>query len=141
MQKNPKKPKRDLLLIAISFLISGIALFVISVFSGSQIFSFIGLGLTFWGAIFLLVTPQRRVESSFLVSSTLPEYMAMDRMIKNLNLKKEAYNIPSCPRDVNLPEHLKCLNEMVTFIPVQQPEELTEIDSLSDEYLFENPKN
>jgi hypothetical protein len=141
MQKNPKNPKRDLLLIAISFLISGIALFAISIFSGSQIFSFIGLGLTFWGAIFLLVTPQRRVESSFLVSSTLPEYMAMDRMIKNLNLKKEAYNIPSCPRDVNLPEHLKCLNEMVTFIPVQKPEELTEIESLADEYLFENPKN
>ena len=142
MQKTPKKQKNDLFLIAISFLTSGIALFVISVFSGSQIFSFIGLGLTFWGAIFLLVTPQKRVESSFLISSTLPEYMAIDRMIKNLSLKKEAYNIPSCPKDVNLPEHLKCLNEMVSFIPVEHPEELSEIESLAaDEYLLENPKN
>ncbi len=141
MQRNFKKPRVSLLIV-ISFLITGVALFVTSVFSDNQIFSSVGLGLTFFGAILLLITPKKLVESSFLVSSTLPAYLAMDRMIKNLNLKREAYNIPSCSGDASLPEHLKCLNEMVTFIPVEQTEESMDIESLPpDEYLLKNHKN
>src|SRR5665647_216567 len=144
MQAMSKKPMRNSVRIALLFLISGITLFVFSVFLVSQIISVIGLGLIFWGALFLLITPLKYVESNFLVTSTLPAYMTIDRMLKDLNPKNEAYNIPACPRNVNLPEHLKGLRETVTFIPAKDPTgllEITEIEAaIEDKFLFENPK-
>jgi hypothetical protein len=144
MRINLRKPKLDSSLIAISFLVSGIVLLDISVFSNSQILCLIGLGLTFWGALFLLITPLKYVEGSFLISSTLPAYMTIDRMLKDLNPKNEAYNIPSCPRNVYLPEHLKGLRETVTFIPAEHATGMAEIkeieDIAEDKFLFENPK-
>jgi hypothetical protein len=104
MPKKPNTPKRDSLLIAISFLAAGIVLFDVSVYLASQIIWFIGLGLTFWGALFLLITPQKRVESSYLIASTLPSYMTIDRMLKDIKTRNEAYYLPSYTKDINLPE-------------------------------------
>lgn len=144
MQTTPKKPKRKSFRLAILFLVSGIFLLVVSVFLGSQIICVIGLGLVFWGALFLLITPLKYVEGSFLITSTLPAYMTIDRMLKDLNPKNEAYNIPSCPRNVYLPEHLKGLREIVTFIPAEHSTGTAEIkeieDDAEDKFLFENPK-
>jgi hypothetical protein len=141
MQTNPKKPKRDSFLIAISFLFSGIALFVVSVFLGSQIICVIGLGLIFWGALFLIITPQKYIESSFLVTSTLPAYLTMDRMLIDLNPKNEAYNIPPFPRDIYLPQHLEGLKDMVTFIPAENTNGMVEIEDIArGKFIIEKPK-
>jgi hypothetical protein len=135
---------RNSVRIALLFLISGITLFVLSVFFVSQIISIVGLGLIFWGALFLLITPLKYVDSNFLITSTLPAYMTLDRMLKDLNPKNEAYNIPACPRNVDLPEHLKGLRETVTFIPAKSSSEMTEITEIEqvveDKSLFDNPK-
>lgn len=126
----PKAPKLDSLLIAISFLASGIVIFNVSVIFNSQIVSFIGLGLTFWGALFLLITPQRQVEASFLVTSTLPVYMTIDRLLNDFEPKNEAYNIASHIRNVYLPKRLYSVTEMITFIPAKQITEMAEIDAI-----------
>ena len=141
MQTTPKKPKLTSVRIALLFLISGITLFVLSVFLGSQIICVIGLGLVFWGALFTLITPQKYVESSFLISSTLPAYLTIDRMLNDLHLKNEAYNIPPCPRHIYLPEHLKGLKEMVTFIPAEHTDGIVEIEDIArGKFLIEKPK-
>jgi hypothetical protein len=141
MQTNSKKPELNTFLIAIPFLASGIILLAASVFSNSQTICFIGLGLTFWGAIFLLITPQKQVEGSFLVTSTLPAYMTIDRMLKDLKPKNEAYYIPSYTRDVDLPEYMKGLKEMVTFIPEEQATGMPAIEDLAKgKFLIKNPK-
>ncbi len=141
MQTTPKKPKRNSIRIAVLLLLSGIALFVLSVFLGSQIICVIGLGLVFWGALFLLVTPQKYVESSFLISSTLPAYLTIDRMLNDLHLKNEAYNIPPCPRHIYLPEHLEGLKEMVTFIPAEYTTGRVEIEDIArGKFIIERPK-
>ena len=138
---NPKKPKLDSFLIAVIFIVSGITLFILSVFFGSQIISIIGLGLIFWGALFLLIPPPKHVEASFLVSSSLPDYMTIDRMFNYLIPKNEAYNIPPCPRDIYLPEHLEGLKEMVTFIPAEHTDGMVEIEDIArGEFLIEKPK-
>jgi hypothetical protein len=140
MQTNPKKPKLDSFLIAVIFVISGTTLFVLSVFFGSQIISIIGLGLIFWGALFLLIPPPKHVEASFLITSALPNYLTIDRMLKYLIHKNEAYNIPPCPRDIYLPEHLEGLKEMVTFIPAENTEGIAEIEDIArGEFLIEKP--
>jgi hypothetical protein len=141
MKTKSKKSKIDSFIIAISFLVSGIALFDLSVFSNSQVICFIGLGLTFWGALFLLITPKKQVEGSFLVTSTLPAYMTIDRMLKDIQPKNEAYYIPSYPRDAYLPEYLKGLKEMVTFIPEEHAIGLAAIEDIAKgKFLSENPK-
>src|SRR5208283_2663231 len=141
MKINPEKPRLDSFLIAILFLVSGIALFDASILSGSQITCFMGLGLTFWGAIFLLITPQKQVEGSFLVTSTLPAYLTMDRMLKDLKPKNEAYYIPSYTRDVDLPEHLKGLKETVTFIPEEHSTGMVAIEDIAKgKFQIENPR-
>ncbi|TFH22050.1 hypothetical protein E4G67_04895 [Candidatus Bathyarchaeota archaeon] len=90
------------------------------------------------------MTPLKNVEGNFLVTLTLPAYMTIDRMLKDLNPKNEAYNIPSCPRNVYLPEHLQGLRETVTFIPTKDStgmEEIIEIeDEEEDKCIIENPK-
>ncbi len=137
-----KNMKRDSSL-AISFITSGIGLLVISVFLNSQVLSLIGLGLTFWGGLFLFITPLKYVEGSYLITSTLPNYMTIDRMLKDLNPRNEAYNIPSVPRNVYLPEHLKGLRETVTFIPARAAEMVFPDNnkvSSEERALFENAK-
>jgi hypothetical protein len=141
MQINQNKPRFNSFLISIMFLVSGIILFVVSVFSESQIICIIGLGLIFWGALFLLIPPLKHVEASFLIVSSLPNYMTIDRMLNYLNSKKEAYNIPPCSRDVYLPEHLEGLKEMVTFIPAENTNGLAEIEDIARcKFLIEKPK-
>lgn len=132
MQINSKTLKLDSLLIAISFLISGIVLFNISFIFNSQIICFIGLGLTFWGALFLLITPQKQVNASFLVTSTLPVYMTIDRLINDLDHKNEAYNITSHTRNIYLPKRLYGLTEMVTFIPAKSTIGMSEIEAITN---------
>ena len=141
MQENLEKSKLTSFTVGLIFLVSGISLFIISVFSGSQIISFIGLGLTFWGALFLLIPPPKHVDASFLITSSLPDYMTIDRMLNYLTPKTEAYNIPPCPRDIYLPEHLEGLKETVTFIPAENSEGIAEIEDIArGKFLIEKPK-
>ena len=98
MKITPKQPKRNSLVTAILFLILGISMFFLSLFLDSQIICITGLGLIFWGALFLFITPLRYVESNFLIISTLPAYMTLDRILNDLNPKNEAYNIPPYPK-------------------------------------------
>ena len=102
---------------AIIFLFTGVALFAISYLLNSQIFVFIGLGLTFWGALFLLITPSLFVEGKLMVNTISSSYATDERIIRDLNCKGKAFHIPPYPSRSYLPEHLKGLREMVVFVP------------------------
>jgi hypothetical protein len=135
------KPKLNSLLIGAVLLVIGIFLFALSVFTMSQIFSLIGLGLTFWGVLLLLTPPPKHIEASYLVTCSLPDYLTIDRMLRSISAKNESFNIPPCPKDVNLPEHLEGLKQMVTFIPAEGTGGLAEIEDIArGNFLIENPK-
>jgi hypothetical protein len=142
MQKNPeKKPKINSFFLAIVFLVLGIYLFIVAVLLGSQIICLVGLGLTFWGALFLLAPPSKHVEANFLITSSLPDYMTIDRMLTYINSKNEAYNIPPCPKDIDLPQHLEGLKDMVTFIPAEGSDGIVKIEDIArSKFLIEKPK-
>jgi hypothetical protein len=140
MKTTPKQPKRNSLITAILFLIVGISMFFLSIFLDSQIICITGLGFIFWGALFLFITPLRYVESNFLIISTLPAYMTLDRILNHLSPKNEAYNIPPYPKDVFLPEHLSGLKEMVTFIPAELTDGTVEIEDIArSKFMIEKP--
>ena len=81
-----------------------------------QIAAFIGLGLTFWGALFALTRSGKYVESSLLDGTARSAYFTIDRMINDLQYKGQGYYIPAYPRDVSLPDYLKNLREPVVYI-------------------------
>jgi hypothetical protein len=103
-------------MIAVLFLAVGILLLAYSMLFGLQIAAFIGLGLTFWGAIFALARNGKYVESSLLDATAKSAYSTIDRIINDLKFNGQGYYIPAYPKDVNLPEYLKNLKESVVFI-------------------------
>jgi hypothetical protein len=99
------------------FLAAGSFLLVYSVFFELQIAAFIGLGLTFWGAVFALARSGSYVDSNLLDSSAHATYLTIDRMINDLKYSSgHGYYIPAYPKDVFLPDYLKNLREPVVFI-------------------------
>lgn len=127
--------------VGVAFLISGIFSLIFSVYSESQILAFIGLGLTFWGVLFFFLTPVRYVESSLLESTAVASYSTIDRIIKNFKNTGKSYYIPSYPKDVYLPDHLKGLKDPVVFISAENSVVIPSIEELAEgKFLAEKTK-
>ena len=127
--------------IGLLFLLPGIFSLIFSIFYSSQILAFIGMGLTFWGALFLLIRPMRYVEGSLLDSTTTSLYSTIDRIIKNFGYKGDGYYIPPYPKDVYLPDHLKGLKDTVVFVSAENDSNMPSIEELAEgKFLIENPK-
>ena len=101
------------------FLVTGVFLLVYSMIAGMQIAAFIGLGLTFWGAVFAVARNRKAVDSRLLDGTAVSSYSTLDRMINDLNYNGQGYYIPAYPQDVPIPEYLTNLKEPVVFISEQ----------------------
>ena len=117
--------------ISVLFLISGILSLAFSIYSESQILALIGLGLTFWGALFILVKPRKLVEDSLLYSASIPPYLTADRIINDFSYKGKGYYIPPYPQDVYLPEYLKGLKASLVFISAKNDSEMPSIEEIA----------
>ena len=127
--------------IGIILLSIGIILILVSVLTTSTTIAFIGLGLTFWGALFFLARPTNWVRSNILCASIFPAYTTIDRIITDLNYTGKPICIPSYPKDAYLPEHLAGLKEMLIFIPAKTSTTLPAIEELAKkQFLIKNPK-
>jgi hypothetical protein len=127
--------------ISIMFIVPGALSLIASILDNSQVLAFIGLGLTFWGALFFLVRPVRYVKSSLLDSTAISLYSTIDRIIKDLKYRSKSYYIPPYPKEVFLPEHLSGLKEMVVFISADSGSGMPSIEEMArSRFLLENPK-
>jgi len=80
--------------VAYALLFSGAIALITSVFYSSSILAFIGLGLTFWGALLLYIKPVKHVKASLLDSTVISSLRSVDQMIKDLNYKGKAIYLP-----------------------------------------------
>lgn len=127
--------------IGIAFMVPGVLSLIFSILNDIQILAFIGLGLTFWGALFIFVRPIRYVRSSLLDSTAISAYSTIDRIVKDLKYKGKSYYIPPYPREVYLPEHLKGLKEMIVFISADNSSGMPSIEEMAEsKFLLKNPK-
>jgi len=127
--------------IGLAFVIPGVLSLIFSILKESQILAFIGLGLTFWGALFLFIKPVRYVRSELLYSASLSSYLTLDRIIKDLKFKGKSYYIPPYPKDVYLPEYLRGLKEMKVFISADKGSSIPSIEEMAkNKFLLKNPK-
>lgn len=118
--------------IAVLFLLLGSLSIIFSVYSKSQVLAFIGLGLTFWGALFLLIRPVKYVEGTLLDSAAASEYSTIDRIITSFKYNGKGYYIPSYPKDVHLPDHLKGLKDMVVFLTAENDVVMPSIEEMAE---------
>jgi len=90
-------------------LLVGAAALASSVVYESSVLAFIGLGLTFWGALLSFVRPVGYVRSSLLDSTAVFSLMTVDQVIDDLNYTGKGVYLP--------PRHLKGLKEGAVLIP------------------------
>ncbi|HML02295.1 MAG TPA: hypothetical protein VK487_02865 [Candidatus Bathyarchaeia archaeon] len=127
--------------IGVILIIPGALALAYSIVADSQVMAFIGLGLTFWGALFFLVQPSKLVRGSLLDATAAASYSTIDRMMSNLNYKGECWYIPPYPKQAYLPEHLKGLKEMIIFIAAEENTGLPSIEEIANKrFILRNPK-
>lgn len=125
--------------IGLAFTIPGAIALIFSITSNSNVLAFIGLSLTFWGALFFFIRPVKYVQSSLLDSTALSTYTTIDRIIKDLKFKGKSYYIPPYPKEVYLPEYLKGLKEPVVFISADTGGTPSIEELAKSKFLLENP--
>ncbi len=136
--KSGRKPSGK---IGFVLLISGTLTLVGSVVTTSTVLAFIGLGLTFWGALFLFARPVKFVRGSLLDSTAISSYTTIDRIVQDLNYKGKPIYIPPYPKEAYLPEYLKGLKEMIVFIPAEDVVTMPTIEEMAKkQFLLKNPK-
>jgi len=127
--------------IGFTLLIIGSLVLIASFVATSTVLAFIGLGLTFWGALFLFAKPIKFVRSTLLDSTALSFYTTIDRIIDDLNYKGKPIYIPPYPQEAYLPEYLRGLKEMVVFISAEETTTMPTIDEMAKkQFLLKNPK-
>ncbi len=123
------------------FIAVGAVSIAASVFVESQVLALIGLGLIFWGALLMFLSPVRHVEASLLYSSSNAFYTTVDRMIDDFNYKGKAYHIPSYPKDVYLPEHLRGLKDVLVYVSAKGTDEMPSVGELAEgKFLLKDSK-
>jgi len=127
--------------IGLTLLIIGALVLTASFVAASTLLAFIGLGLTFWGVLFLFAKPIKFVRSTLLDFTALSAYTTIDRIIDDLNYKGKPVYIPPYPKEAYLPEYLKGLKEMVVFFSAGDVATMPTIEEMAKrQFLVKNPE-
>ena len=136
-----RKPNATSKRASILFLTSGVFSLVASIYTGSTTLSLVGLGLVFWGALFLLISPRKRVDARLVYDSVLVLYSNVDRIINQFNYKGKGYYIPPYPKEIYLPEHFSGLKDTLVFISAKAKFDFPSIEELAkSNFLLKNQK-
>jgi len=101
---------------------------ILSVIFTSTVMAFIGLGLTFWGALLLFIRPRRYVRSDLMDSTALSSLAAIDRVITNLGYTQKGVYIP-----VSNPQ------KAVVFIPSQPLKNMPKMEQVEGQTFVKDP--
>jgi len=104
--------------IAIPFLmlLLGLVSLLMSFLFGSYILAFIGLGLTFWGALFLYIKPRKYVMLELLTSTSLSTLANIEKMLENVKASSQGIYLP--------PKRLQDYTSSLVFVPTKPDQAL-----------------
>lgn len=127
--------------IGIALIVAGAVLLVASIIAYSEILAFMGLGLTFWGILFLFVRSTKFVRGTVLGATATSSYSTFDRMIEDLKYKGNAVYIPPYPKGTYLPDHLAGLKEMVLFVSAENSLTIPALEEMAKkQFMVKNPR-
>jgi len=113
----------------------GLIALAFSIIYTSSILAFIGLGLTFWGALTLYITTEKYVKEILLNSTLLPTLANMDKILTELGYQGKAVYLP--------PKYLKDPETSKVYIPKNKNARLPtpeEIQQQEDKIFLKNPE-
>jgi hypothetical protein len=108
--------------------VGGLSLILAIVFT-STVLAFVGLGLTFWGALLLFIRPSHYVRSDLMNSAALSSLTTIDRMITSLGYTQKGVYIP-----VNNPD------KAVVFIPSQPLKTIPKLEHVEKQTFVKDPE-
>lgn len=119
-----KRPKRIRSTEATSWavLILGVTALIVSLVYSSTILVFIGLGLTFWGAILLYIRDKEYAQKVLLDASVSPSLSTINQIIQELNYKGNAVYLP--PKYFQNPVAIKIYIPKQENISLPKPEQI-----------------
>lgn len=128
------KPKRaPSMLAAYMLIIFGALALILSVVYESTILAFIGLGLTFWGALFLFVRPVRYAKAELIDSTAISSLATIDKIIGDLHLEGKGIHLP--------PRYLKEFKSGKIFIPAANDIVIPPAEEVAEDIVFlKNPQ-
>ena len=120
-------------MLASTILILGLISLAASAFYASSILAFIGLGLTFWGALLLYITPTRYVKLD-LLNAIAPSTLAnIEKMLTSSKLNEKGIYLP--------PKYLRDFESSLIFIPSKANQTLPKPEEIDEEELYlKNPR-
>ena len=129
LRHEPWKQKRNPSgTVAYALLLSGAIAIIASIFYSSSILAFIGLGLTFWGALLLFIKPTKYVKASILDSTAISSLRTIDQIITDLNYRGKAVYLP--------PRYLKETKGGKVFIPSKKCLVIPPVEKVAEEKVF-----
>lgn len=129
-----KQRRRPSGIIAYVLLLFGAAALITSILQVSTILAFIGLSLTFWGAILLFVKPIKYVKPSLIDATTISSLKTINQVISDLNYEGKAVHLPP------LPYFLKGYKGGTVYISSKRNQTLPPMEKLAGEKVFiKNP--
>jgi len=130
MPRNRKGKSASGLLLAL-----GLLALVLAIFDNSSILAFIGLGLTFWGALTLYVATDEYVKKSLLDQTIISSLADLDQILTELEFKGKPVYLP--------PEYSKDFETTQIYISKDQNMKLPtpgEMQGKINGFFLENPK-
>ena len=119
--------------IGYALLLFGTIALISSILYSSSILAFIGIALTFWGALFLFIKPVTYIKASLLDSTAISSLTTIDHIISELNYKGKSIHLP--------PRYLKEIKGGKVFIPSKKQPIIPPIEEVAEEKVFlKNPK-
>jgi len=107
----------------------GVLSLILSVAFTSTVVAFIGLGLTFWGALLLFIRPRHYVRSDLMDSTALSSLASIDRVITSLGYTQKGVYIP-----VSNPE------KAVVFIPSHPLNKIPTMEQVERKTFVKDPE-
>jgi hypothetical protein len=120
-------------IIAYAMLLVGLASVAASIFGPSFILAFIGIALTFWGALLLYIAPSKHVPLELMNATAAANLVNIEKILANADLKGKGVYLP--------PKYLKDFESSLVFIPSSIDQTLPTPEEVDEEKLYsKNPK-
>lgn len=120
-------------IIAFGIFLSGIVLLLASFLYVSLISAMIGLGLVFWGALMLYITPTKHVPLELLTAMTTPTQINIEKVLLDSHVSGNGIYLP--------PKYLKDPESSLVFVPANVGGSLPQPEEVDEQQLYsKNPK-
>lgn len=114
-------------IVPVAMVVLGFLSLAVAVFSNSYVLSFIGLGLTFWGALILYVTPSKHVKLELLNATVLSNLANTEKILSTAKVNNKGVYLP--------PKRLKDYTSSLIFVPAKPNEPLPTSEETDTETL------